>query len=228
MGKGLALVDPKILSELQLKVGDVLKLRGKKGLTYVKLFEGLTSDYGREIIRIDGYTRSILESGIDDHIMVSPVGNVGVAKEVQLIPLEELEYSGFKNSLGILLDGRVISRSDTIPINLVGKRIVFLVNCLNPSSGPLLVKTSTKFSIGPFRKSSSYAFERINYEDIGGIKDSILKIREMIELPIRHPELFEKLGIDAPKGVLLYGPPGTGKTLLAKQSQMKQMLPSFP
>jgi transitional endoplasmic reticulum ATPase len=133
-----------------------------------------------------------------------------------LIPSEELEYSGFKNSLAALLDGRVISRSDIVPINLVGKRIVFLVNFLNPNFDPLLVKATTKFSIGSYKKSRSYALEKINYEDIGGIKDSILKIREMIELPIRHPELFEKLGIDAPKGVLLYGPPGTGKTLLAK------------
>ncbi|MBA2267986.1 MAG: CDC48 family AAA ATPase [Nitrosopumilus sp.] len=216
VGKGLALLDPKILGDLQLNVGEVLKLKGKKGSTYVKLSSGLTSDYGRKIIRIDGYTRGILESGIDDHIMVSPVGSVSVAKEVQLIPLEELEYSGFKNSLGNLLDGRVISRSDTIPINLVGKKIVFLVNFMNPSSSPLLVKNTTKFSIGTFKKSNSHSIVRINYEDIGGIKDSILKIREMIELPIRHPELFEKLGIDAPKGVLLYGPPGTGKTLLAK------------
>lgn len=216
MGKGLALLDPKILGDLQLDVGEVLKLKGKRGSTYVKLSSGLTSDYGRKIIRIDGNTRGILESGIDDHIMVSPVGSVSVAKEVQLIPLEELEYSGFKNSLGNLLDGRVISRSDTIPINLVGKKIVFLVNFMNPSSSPLLVKNTTKFSIGTFKKSNSHSIVRINYEDIGGIKDSILKIREMIELPIRHPELFEKLGIDAPKGVLLYGPPGTGKTLLAK------------
>ena len=146
MGKGLALVDPKILGELQLNVGDVLKLRGKKGLTYVKLSEGLYSDYGRKIIRIDGYTRGILESGIDDHIMVSSVGIVSVAKEVQLIPLEELEYSGFKNSLGSMLDGRVISRSDTIQINLVGKKIVFLVNFLNPSSSPLLVKANPQNS----------------------------------------------------------------------------------
>jgi transitional endoplasmic reticulum ATPase len=216
VGKGLALVDPKILGELQLNVGDVLKLRGKKGITYVKLSEGLNSDYGRKIIRVDGYTRGVLESGIDDHIMISPVEIVSEAKEVQLIPLEELEYTGFKNSLGSLLDGRVISKSDTIPINLVGKKIIFLVNFMNPSSNPLIVTNSTKFSIGTFKKNSSYAFERINYEDIGGIRDSIIKIREMIELPIRHPELFEKLGIDAPKGVLLYGPPGTGKTLLAK------------
>ncbi len=212
----MALLDPKILTDIQLNVGDVLKLKGKKGTTFVKLSAGLSSDYGRKIIRIDGYTRGILESGIDDHIMVSPAGSVGVAKEVHLIPLEELEYSGFKNFLGNMLDGRVISRLDTIPINLVGKRIDFLVNFLNPSSSPLLVKHTTKFSIGTFKKSNFHALVRINYEEIGGIKDSILKIREMIELPIRHPEIFEKLGIDAPKGVLLYGPPGTGKTLLAK------------
>jgi transitional endoplasmic reticulum ATPase len=212
----LALLDPKVLTDIQLNVGDVLKLKGKKGTTFVKLSAGLSSDYGRKIIRIDGYTRGILESGIDDHIMVSLAGSVSVAKEVHLIPLEELEYSGFKNFLGNMLDGRVISRLDTIPINLVGKRIDFLVNFMNPSSSPLLVKHTTKFSIGTFKKSNSNALVRINYEEIGGIKDSILKIREMIELPIRHPEIFEKLGIDAPKGVLLYGPPGTGKTLLAK------------
>ena len=212
----MALLDPKILTDFQLNVGDVLELKGKKGTTFVKLSAGLSSDYGRKIIRIDGYTRGILESGIDDHIMVSPVTGVSVAKEVHLIPLEELEYSGFKNFLGNMLNGRVISRLDIIPINLVGKRIDFLVNFVNPGTSPLLIKHTTKFSIGTFKKSNSNALARINYEEIGGIKDSILKIREMIELPIRHPELFEKLGIDAPKGVLLYGPPGTGKTLLAK------------
>lgn len=209
-------MDPKILTDFQLNVGDVLELKGKKGTTFVKLSAGLSSDYGRKIIRIDGYTRGILESGIDDHIMVSPVTGVSVAKEVHLIPLEELEYSGFKNFLGNMLNGRVISRLDIIPINLVGKRIDFLVNFVNPGTSPLLIKHTTKFSIGTFKKSNSNALARISYEEIGGIKDSILKIREMIELPIRHPELFEKLGIDAPKGVLLYGPPGTGKTLLAK------------
>ena len=209
-------MDPKILTDFQLNVGDVLELKGKKGTTFVKLSAGLSSDYGRKIIRIDGYTRGILESGIDDHIMVSPVTGASVAKEVHLIPLEELEYSGFKNFLGNMLNGRVISRLDIIPINLVGKRIDFLVNFVNPGTSPLLIKNTTKISIGTFKKSNSNALARINYEEIGGIKDSILKIREMIELPIRHPELFEKLGIDAPKGVLLYGPPGTGKTLLAK------------
>ena len=212
----MALLDPKILTDFQLNVGDVLELKGKKGTTFVKLSAGLSSDYGRKIIRIDGYTRGILESGIDDHIMVSPVTGASVAKEVHLIPLEELEYSGFKNFLGNMLNGRVISRLDIIPINLVGKRIDFLVNFVNPGTSPLLIKHTTKISIGTFKKSNSNALARINYEEIGGIKDSILKIREMIELPIRHPELFEKLGIDAPKGVLLYGPPGTGKTLLAK------------
>ncbi len=212
----MALLDPQILTDFQLNVGDVLKLKGKKGTTFVKLSAGLSSDYGRKIIRIDGYTRGVLESGIDDHIPVSPIGSVSAAKEVHLIPLEELEYSGFKNFIGNMLDGRVISKLDTIPINLVGKRIDFLVNFMNPGSSPLLVKHTTKFLIGTFKKNNSHALVRINYEEIGGIKDSILKIREMIELPIRHPELFEKLGIDAPKGVLLYGPPGTGKTLLAK------------
>ena len=105
---------------------------------------------------------------------------------------------------------------DTIPINLMGKKITFIVNNFNPSSGPLIIGVYTKFTLGEYRKNLSPNIPRINYEDIGGMRDPIQKVREMVELPIRHPELFEKIGIEAPKGVLLYGPPGTGKTLLAK------------
>ncbi len=105
---------------------------------------------------------------------------------------------------------------DTIPINLMGKKITFIINHLNPVSSPLIIDSSTKFTLGDYKQNLSPNIPRINYEDIGGIKDAIQKVREMIELPIRHPELFEKIGIEAPKGVLLYGHPGTGKTLLAK------------
>lgn len=216
VGKGLALLDPKIIEDLKLNIDDVLELRGKKKSTFVKLSTSLTSDYNRKIIRIDGYTRNALGSGIDDHVFINVIDNVHIAKSVDLIPQEELEYTGFEDNLGRLLDGRVISKLDTIPVNLVGKKITFLVNAVYPNSSPLLINNITKFSIGSFKKNLSPKIQRINYEDIGGIRDAIQKVREMIELPIRHPELFEKIGIDAPKGVLLYGPPGTGKTLLAK------------
>ncbi len=216
VGKGLALLDPKIMEEMNLGSGDIIELKGKKKNTFVRLWSGLPSDYNRNIVRIDGYTRNALESGIDDHVNIKKIGRVDIAKEVNLVPLEELEYSGFEEYLANLLEGRIISKMDTIPINLMGKKITFLVNNLNPSSSPLIIDSNSRFSIGAFKQNLTTNIPRINYEDIGGMKDAIQKVREMIELPIRHPELFEKIGIDAPKGVLLYGPPGTGKTLLAK------------
>lgn len=216
VGKGLALLDPKVMSDLGLVPGDVIELQGKKKITYVRLWSGLTSDYDRNIIRVDGYTRNALESGIDDHVSIKKIGIINIAKEVSLVPLEELEYSGFEDYLPRLLEGRIISKHDAIPINLMGKKITFLINSHSPSSGPLMIGSSTKFSIDEFKQNLSTNIPRINYEDIGGMREAIQKVREMIELPIRHPELFEKIGIDAPKGVLLYGPPGTGKTLLAK------------
>ena len=216
VGKGLALLDPKIMDDLKLKPGDVIELKSKNKVSFAKLCTGLSSDYGRNIIRLDGYTRTILETGIDDHISIRKIGKVDVAEKINLIPLEEIEYSGFEDYLPKLLDGRIVSKMDTIPINLMGKKINFLVNKLNPDYDPLMIDSRTKYTIGNFKQNLSSNTIRISYEDLGGMKDSIQKVREMIELPIRHPELFKKIGIEAPKGVLLYGPPGTGKTLLAK------------
>jgi len=216
VGKGLALLDPKIMDDLKLKPGDVIELKSKNKVSFAKLCTGLSSDYGRNIIRLDGYTRTVLETGIDDHISIRKIGKVDVAEKINLIPLEEIEYSGFEDYLPKLLDGRIVSKMDTIPINLMGKKINFLVNKLNPDYDPLMIDSRTKYTIGNFKQNLSSNTIRISYEDLGGMKDSIQKVREMIELPIRHPELFKKIGIEAPKGVLLYGPPGTGKTLLAK------------
>jgi transitional endoplasmic reticulum ATPase len=216
VGKGLALLDPKIMDDLKLKPGDVIELKSKNKVSFAKLCTGLSSDYGRNIIRLDGYTRTTLETGIDDHISIRKIGKVDVAEKINLIPLEEIEYSGFEDYLPKLLDGRIVSKMDTIPINLMGKKINFLVNKLNPDYDPLMIDSRTKYNIGNFKQNLSSNTIRISYEDLGGMKDSIQKVREMIELPIRHPELFKKIGIEAPKGVLIYGPPGTGKTLLAK------------
>src|SRR6476469_1276140 len=216
VGKGLALVDPKVIDDLSLVSGDVVELKGKRKVSYTRLWSGLTSDYGRNIVRIDGYTRNSLDSGIDDHVTIKKIESVHIATGVSLAPFEELDYSGFEAYLPNLLDGRIVSKMDTIPINLMGKKINFIINNLTPNSGPLIINVSTKFTMGDYKRSISPNIPRINYEDIGGMRDPIQKVREMIELPIRHPELFEKIGIEAPKGVLLYGPPGTGKTLLAK------------
>jgi transitional endoplasmic reticulum ATPase len=99
---------------------------------------------------------------------------------------------------------------------MMGQRIGFLVATIIPSNGPALIDADTEFVIGAVPKSTTKAVPRVNYEDIGGLRNEIQKVREMIELPMRHPEIFDRIGIEAPRGVLLYGPPGTGKTLLAK------------
>ncbi len=168
-------------------------------------------------MRIDGFTRSVLDCGISDHVTVKKVENILKAKEVQFIPNEELEYSGLEEYIPKLLYNRIVSKNDIIQVNLMGKKITLLVNSLKPLSVPLIIDHNTKFILGdPKHNIATTTISRVNYEDIGGLREVVKKVREMIELPIRHPELFEKIGIESPKGVLLYGHPGTGKTLLAK------------
>src|SRR5436853_4387446 len=103
-----------------------------------------------------------------------------------------------------------------IPLNIMGRRIGFAVTSTSPSDAASLINSDTEFIVGSVPKAGAKGLQRISYEDIGGLKNEVQKVREMIELPLRHPEIFERIGIEAPKGVLLHGPPGTGKTLLAK------------
>jgi transitional endoplasmic reticulum ATPase len=215
VGRGIALIDPKIMNDLKLSTGDVLKLSGNRRKTHVLLWSSQQSDTDKKVIRVDGYTRNNLGAGIDDNVTVKKVNSVK-AEQVILSPVEELNIVGLEEHLPELLEGRVITKGDTIPINMMGQRIGFLVTTIIPSNGPALIDADTEFVIGSVPKSASRAVPRVNYEDIGGLRNEIQKVREMIELPMRHPEIFDRIGIEAPRGVLLYGPPGTGKTLLAK------------
>ncbi|KAF6243010.1 AAA family ATPase, partial [Nitrosopumilus sp. b1] len=97
----------------------------------------------------------------------------------------------------------------------MGGKVQFIVTSTKPSK-PVIVTERTVFKLGSMTKAVDNSYPRITYDDLGGLKNEVQKIREMVELPMRHPEIFEKIGVEAPKGVLLYGPPGTGKTLLAK------------
>jgi transitional endoplasmic reticulum ATPase len=215
VGRGMALVDPKIMGELDLSTGDVLEISGeKKG--YVILWGSPPSDYGRKMIRIDGYTRNEIGVGIDDKVTVRKV-IVKKAEEVTLAPTEELNIVGLEEYLPGLLDGRVVAKGEVIPLNVMGRRIAFTVASVSPSDATVsLIDSNTQFIIGKVPKQAAKGVPRVTYEDIGGLRNEVQKVREMIELPLRHPEIFERIGIEAPKGVLLHGPPGTGKTLLAK------------
>jgi transitional endoplasmic reticulum ATPase len=214
VGRGMALVDPRVMEELRLSTGDVIEVSGKKK-TYVLLWSSQPDDYGKKLIRIDGYTRNNIGTGIDDNITIRKV-NVRKAEQVIVAPTEELNIFGLEEQLPGLLEGRVVAKGDIVPLNMMGRKIGLAVTDISPSEYASLVDSKTEFVVGSVPKAAARRAPRVSYEDIGGLKNEVQKVREMIELPLRHPEIFERIGIEAPKGMLLHGPPGTGKTLLAK------------
>src|SRR5690348_8443794 len=221
VGRGIALIDPKVMQELSLSTGDVIEIAGKKK-TFGLLWSGQQIDYGKGLIRIDGYTRNNIAAGIDDKVEIRKVSNIRKAEQIILYPTEELNVVGLEEHLPELLEGRIFSKGDMIPLNLMGRKIGFIITSVSPqtssNAAALVDRHVTEYIIGVPSKSDikGGGVPRITYEDIGGLKNEVQKVREMIELPLRHPEIFERIGIEAPKGVLLHGPPGTGKTLLAK------------
>jgi transitional endoplasmic reticulum ATPase len=220
VGRGVALVDPKVMEDLNLSTGDVIEIRGRKK-SYLLLWSSQPTDYGTGLIRVDGYTRNNIGVGIDDRVTIQKVSDIKKAEQVILSPTEELNIVGLEEHLPGLLEGRVVAKGDMIPLNIMGRKIGFVITNISPSSdvaASVIDSHLTEFIIGSVPKATAKggSVPRITYEDIGGLRNEVQKVREMIELPLRHPEIFERIGIEAPKGVLLYGPPGTGKTLLAK------------
>ena len=215
VGRGIARIDPKVSSEIGLSAGDVVEIHGKKK-TVAIYWPGYQEDTGRGIIRIDGYTRNNAGAGIDEKVEVKKV-EAKEAKKITIAPTEPLRITGGEEYLKQILENRVISRGDLIPLGIMGRRINLIVTAVQPPSPAVMVVPSTNITLSEKpAKEIQMEVPQISYEDIGGLTDEIRKVREMIELPLRYPELFERLGVEAPKGVLLHGPPGTGKTLLAK------------
>jgi transitional endoplasmic reticulum ATPase len=217
VGRGIGLIDPKAMEDLNLSPGDVVEIASRRKSSYVLLWSGQPDDNRKGLIRIDGYSRNNIGVGIDDKVTIRKVV-VKKAAQVIVSPTEELNIVGLEDYLPELFEGRVVAKGDTIPINIMGRKMGFVISSTTPSGTATMIDShQTEFIIGSVPKSGSKsAVPRITYEDIGGLKNEVQKVREMIELPLRHPEIFERIGIEAPKGVLLYGPPGTGKTLLAK------------
>lgn len=215
VGRGIAHVDQHVMETLNLKTGDVLEVSSNRRKTHVLLWSSQLSDAGKKVIRIDGYTRNNLGIGIDDNVSIRKVSAPRL-EQIVLSPTEDLNVVGLEEYLPELMEGRVVTKGDTIPINMMGHRLGFAVTTIIPPNGCGIITTNTDFSIGSVPKAGTKSIPRVNYEDIGGLRYEIQKVREMIELPMRHPEIFDRIGIEAPRGVLLFGPPGTGKTLLAK------------
>lgn len=216
VGRGRAIVDPKIIEDTKWKPGQILELTHNKK-THVKLWPGSPEEYGTGIIKIDGITRQNIGAGIGDKISIKSVEATN-AEQITLSPTEKLaiDEEQLHDVMITNFQNHVFTVHDSIQLqNQMGGKIQFIVTSTKPSK-PVIVTEETIFKLGPMTKAIDASVPRITYDELGGLKREVLKIREMVELPMRHPELFEKIGVDAPKGVLLYGPPGTGKTLLAK------------
>ena len=214
VGRGRALVDPKFLEDTNWTTGQILELTFNKK-THVKLWPGSTEDYGSGLVRIDGVTRQNIGAGIDDKIKIKSVEAVN-AEQITISPTEKINVDGLEDYMRYNYQNHVFTSGDTISLNTqMGTKIQFVITSTKPSK-PVIVTESTIFKLGEMTKSIDSSIPRITYDELGGLKNEVQKIREMVELPMRHPELFDKIGVEAPKGVLLYGPPGTGKTLLAK------------
>lgn len=237
-GRGLVFIDRGDFPELGIQEGDWVSIEGvepPENPVVGKVFPGYANDSGRKIIRMDGFTRHNANVGIDEKVNIEKI-EVGDAESVGIAisrrsGIDVRGDSGMiEGMIGDRLRGRAVSEGQTVPINVTifhtGMRWPVIITETEPE-GPVQItdRTIVKFSRDSIRMGGSQSDTKretveplsdITYEDIGGLSDQLGQIREMIELPMRHPELFQKLGIEPPKGVLLHGPPGTGKTLIAQ------------
>jgi transitional endoplasmic reticulum ATPase len=216
VGRGIARIDPATIQELNLTSGDVVEILGKRRTAAIS-WPGFPEDEGLRIIRIDGATRRNAGIGIDDKVKVRKI-EARPAEKVRFAPTEPLRIVGGESYLRQFLENKVVTKGDTLEINLMGRKIGLMVVAVQPYADAVIITYTTQVEVSekPVKELVEARIPRVTYEDIGGLKDEVQKVREMIELPMKHPEIFERLGIEAPKGVLLHGPPGTGKTLLAK------------
>ncbi|WP_336359711.1 CDC48 family AAA ATPase [Haladaptatus sp. ZSTT2] len=231
-GRGLAAVDRAAMAELGLENGDYIVIEGKdSGRAVARVWPGYPEDEGRSIIRIDGRLRQEADVGIDDRVTVEKA-DVKPAKKVTVALPQNLRIRGnIGPYIRDKLAGQAITKGQTVPFSLgfgpmtsmSNQKIPLRIAGVTPS-GTVVVTDSTEIEISEKPAEQIRGAERtsplggpsITYEDIGGLDRELEQVREMIELPMRHPELFQQLGIEPPKGVLLHGPPGTGKTLIAK------------
>ncbi|MGP8319633.1 MAG: CDC48 family AAA ATPase [Methanosarcinaceae archaeon] len=212
-GKGIARLDTDLMINIGVVSGDIIEIKNMEK-AYGIVWPGYPEDSRKNIIRIDGNLRNNARVGIDDKVTIKKV-DAKEAKRITLAPTQSIRLVGGTRYLLQILEGRPIERGQSIRVEAVNNPLLFTVMSTNPT-GPVVVTRNTEITVNKKPVSECRTTEHISYEDIGGLKREIELVREMIELPLRHPELFRKLGIEPPKGVLLHGPPGTGKTMIAK------------
>jgi transitional endoplasmic reticulum ATPase len=211
VSRSVARIERKTMDALGLQSGDIVKVAGKKSAVARALLSHPADD-GKDLVRIDGRIRLDASAGLGDSVVVSKVATQ-VATKVRVAPLENAPDIDTRYFLEVI-DGFPVMNGTTLSIPYFGGRLLFRVADFAPHGEAVVVKSSTSLQVVTGTAADKEL--QVTYEDIGGMKDEVQKVREMIELPLRHPEIFDKLGVQPPKGVLLHGVPGTGKTLLAK------------
>ena len=216
VGKGLARLDPEDMKALNAVLGDLIEISGEKK-TVARITGTFPESYGKKVIQIDGITRGNAKVNLGERVKVRKIPRQ-TATTVLVTPLDfsyvlpdESELDQFAK----VLQGLPVIVGDKINIPfLAGKERLFQIEATSPSGG-VIINQKTQFLL----KKPDFSLEapsHVSYEDVGGLERELRLVREMVELPLRYAEAFERLGIEAPKGVLLYGPPGTGKTLIAR------------
>jgi transitional endoplasmic reticulum ATPase len=203
------------MQKLGISAGDVIEIVGKRTTSAIA-WPAYSEDQNRDILRVDGFTRKNAGVAINEYVVTRPA-QVKNALSLTLAPVDmRLNVDeDFTNFVRNRLMERTLVESDTTLVMMLGHAIPFTVTKTRPH-GIVKVTTETKLTILNEPAPEGKGLPRTTYEDVGGLHEEIQRVREMVELPLRHPELFQRLGIDPPKGVLLHGPPGCGKTLLAR------------
>ncbi len=216
VGRGIARMDPKDLEKLGCEIGDVAQIEGKRK-TAAKVMPAYMEDRGKGIVQIDGIIRENAQIGLDEKAVIEKVSYMP-AERITLSPITISGLRGEKDTryIGRLLEGLPVIAGDRVRATLFGARSCdFKVLGTVPKKAIVLIQPTTAIRM-EVKEGEERRGLKVSYEDIGGLSKQIQRIREMIELPLKYPQVFERLGIEAPKGVLLHGPPGTGKTLIAR------------
>ena len=216
VGRGKVRIDGAAMRSISVTTGDVIEIQGKK-TTAAIAWPAYPEDQGSGIIRMDGIIRRNCGVTLGEKVKIKKA-DVKAARSITIAPTSmplSIDY-GFENFVKRKLLGYPVCRGDTVLIPILGRAMPFSIVSTTPK-GICLVTDATSLNVSekPLTDTDT-GFPRVSYEDIGGLSEEITRIREMVELPLKHPELFKRLGIDPPKGVLLHGPPGCGKTLIAK------------
>ncbi len=215
VGRSIARIDSETMKTLGVTVGDVIEIAGKKS-TAAKAWPAYPEDQGLGLLRIDGFIRKNCGASINEFVTVKKA-EAEYATSIKLAPVD-IRISVDNDFVRFVKDrliDRPCARGDTLLIMMLGHSVPFMVVNTRPN-GIVKISPTTDITILSEPVPEMEMPSRTTYEDIGGLDDEIKRIREMVELPLRHPEIFQRLGIDPPKGVLLHGPPGCGKTLLAR------------